>query len=296
MRRHLVLPRRGTLLVSTDVHGNHADFARVEAIFREERAREPETHWVILGDVVHAPDPSARRNVPELYDYDDGSIAIVDGILALEREHEGHVHFVLGNHDHGHVGGPHTQKFYADEVTSLEDGLSAAQRMRLRELFARALLAVVAPCGILMTHGSPDASFKKLEDLDGVPLDIKAMSASQARMLRALLTSYGQTDPVSKEMLGNVSRAAGLDLRVVVHGHDRDEKGFFREGAHQVCPVIFGAPHRNKRYVKLDLASRYDGAEALRDGVEILRLHPDVPEPVLVRSALDTIPPEGTGR
>ncbi len=259
--------------MSTDVHGNAADFARVEDLFREERAREPATHWVILGDVVHAPDQASRLSSPELYDYDDGSIEIVDRILTLEREHEGHVHFVLGNHDHGHVGGPHTRKFFADEVTSLEDGLSAAQRTRLRELFARALLAVAAPCGILMTHGSPDTSLTKLEDLDDVPLDIHAMSAEQARMLRALLTSYGQPDHVCSEMLRNVSRASGLDLRVVVHGHDRDEKGFFREGAHQVCPVIFGAARVNKRYLKLDLASRYDRAEALRDGVEIARLH-----------------------
>ncbi len=273
MRRHLILPARGILLVSTDVHGNLADFARLETIFREELAREPDTHWIILGDIVHAPDAGARRSDPAFYDYDDGSITIVDRILALEREAEGRVHFVLGNHDHGHVGGPHTHKFYTDEVTSLEEGLSEAQRVRMRGLFARALLAVAAPCGVLMTHGSPDASLTRLEDLDGVPLDIHAMSPAQAGMLRSLLTSYGQPDAVCKEMLDNVSRASGLPLRVVIHGHDRDEKGFFREGPHQICPVIFGARRENKRYLRLDLASRYDDAEALRDGVEIVRLY-----------------------
>lgn len=277
MRRHLILPARGVLLVSTDVHGNAADFARLEAIFREELAREPETHWAILGDVVHAPDPIARRSDPGFYDYDDGSMEIVDRILTLEREAGGRVHFVLGNHDHGHVGGPHTHKFYTDEVTSLEDGLSEAQRVRLRGLFSRALLAIAAPCGVLMTHGSPDASLTRLEDLDDVPLDLRAMSSAQAGMLRSLLTSYGQPDAVCKEMLGNVSRAAGLELRVVVHGHDRDEKGFFREGPHQICPVIFGARRENKRYLRLDLASRYEDAEALRDGIEILRLFPTGP-------------------
>jgi hypothetical protein len=273
MRRHVVLPARGVLLVSTDVHGNLADFARLEAIFAEESAREPETHWVILGDAVHGPDDVARVSHPDWYGYEDESMAIVDRILAVEAAAPGRVHFVLGNHDHGHVGGPHTAKFHADEVAALESGLSEAQSARLRELFGRALLAAAAPCGVLMTHGSPDASLERLEDLDDVPLELTEMSPTQARMLRSLLTSYGQPEAECRAMLGNVSRASGMDLRVVVHGHDRDEKGFFREGGNQVCPVIFGAAREDKRYVRLDLAARYEDAEALRDGVEILRLH-----------------------
>ena len=259
--------------MNTDVHGNLGDFAAMEAIFRSEREREPDTHWVILGDVVHAPDDSARMSDAELYGYADGSMEIVDRILALEQEAAGHVHFVLGNHDHGHVGGPHTHKFYADEVTALESGLSTAQRTRMHGLFQRAMLAAVAPCGVLMTHGSPDASLTRLEDVDDVPLELSAMNPTQARMLRSLLTSYGQPDAVCVEMLGSVSRASGLELGVVLHGHDRDEVGFFREGAHQVCPVIFGAARGKKRYVRLDLASRYADAAALREDVEILRLH-----------------------
>jgi 3',5'-cyclic AMP phosphodiesterase CpdA len=273
MRRHLVLPARGALLISTDVHGNAGDFERLEAIFAEERTAEPQTHWVILGDVVHAPDAGARKSSPDLYDFDDGSMQIVDRILALEKEAPGYVHFVLGNHDHGHAGGPHTHKFHGDEVAALEATLSEAERDRLRGLCERALLAVAAPCGVLMTHGAPDTTFESLADLDDVPLDITAMSPTQAGMMRSLLTSYGQPDHVCIPMLANVSRASGLDLRVVVHGHDRDEKGFFREGGHQVCPVIFGAPRANKRYIRLDLSAHYEGAAEVREDFEILRLY-----------------------
>lgn len=273
MKRHVVLPARGVLLVSTDVHGNLGDFERLEEVFRAELTREPETYWVILGDVVHAPDDTARAIIPELYGYEDGSMEIVDHILALEAEHPGKVIFVLGNHDHGHVGGPHPAKFHADEVAALESGLSLAQRARMRGLFTRALLAAVAPCGLLMTHGSPDTSLVRLEDLDDAPLELAAMSPEQARMLRSLLTSYGQPDAESVAMLANVSRSSGLELGVVVHGHDRDEKGFFREGGHQLCPVIFGAPRENKRYLRVDLASRYPDAMSLRDGFEVLRLY-----------------------
>lgn len=271
VRRHLVLPTHGAALVSTDLHGNLDDFRALEQTFA---ALGPDAHWVILGDLVHAPDPASRRDEPALYDYDDGSMAIVDGVIAAQRAAPGRVHLVLGNHDHGHVGGPHPRKFYGDEVEALESTLSPAERDRLRGLFGAALLAVVAPCGALLTHGSPDASLVDLAELDLPSLALGALDGRQRGILRALLTSYGQTDEVCREMLAAVSRRGGWDLRVVIHGHDRDEAGFFVEGETQLCPVIFGAPRAAKRCVLLDLAARYDSAASLRDGAEIRRLHP----------------------
>ena len=61
--------------------------------------------------------------------------------------------------------------------------------------------------------------------------------------------------------------------RLVVHGHDRDESGYFVENGNQVCPVIFGAPRQSKRFLVLDLAGRYEGPGGLREGVEIRRVH-----------------------
>lgn len=272
-RRHLVLPSRGVAVVNTDVHGNLEDFARLETLFRAERAVEPETHWVILGDVVHGPDAEARRSQPELYDYPDGSMEIVDRIRALREEAPEHVHFVLGNHDHGHVGGHHTQKFYEDEVEALEGRLSGEEKARMHALFGDALLAVAAPCGVLMTHGAPDDSLQDLEFLDAIPLSIRDMKYAQRMVVRSLLTSYGQPDHVAKKMLDQVSAASGLTLGVVIHGHDRDPKGFFVEGRHQLCPVIFGAEKKDKRYVRLDLSASYADAHALRDGEEIRLLY-----------------------
>jgi hypothetical protein len=55
-------------------------------------------------------------------------------------------------------------------------------------------------------------------------------------------------------------------------GHDRDENGYFTEGGNQVCPVIFGAPRHNKRFLVLDLEARYAGVESLREGIEIRKV------------------------
>lgn len=272
-RRHLILPDRGVLLVNTDVHGNAEDFARLEAIFRAERAADPETHWVILGDVVHGPDDEARASEPALYGYPDGSMEIVERIRALCEEAPEHVHFVLGNHDHGHVGGHHTKKFHEDEVEALEGTLSDEERARLHALFRDALLAVAAPCGVLLTHGSPDASLADLAALDDIPLEVREMKYSERLVMRSLLGSYGQPDEVTKKMLAQVSASSGLSLGVVIHGHDRDPAGYFREGRHQACPVIFGAPREDKRYVRLDLGKRYATVDDLRHEREVRRLY-----------------------
>jgi hypothetical protein len=162
-------------------------------------------------------------------------------------------------------------------VEALEDALSAEERSGLHGLLQRALLAVVAPCGVLLTHGAPDESLVDLRALDDVPLDVAKMTTEQRLMTRALLTSYGQTDAVATAMLSNVSRGLGFDVTALVHGHDREESGFFREGKHQLCPCIFGAPAKSKRYVRLDLGARYRDVDDLRDGAEIRRLYTSPP-------------------
>lgn len=271
-RRWLRLPNQGTLLVSTDLHGNGADFRALRSLFLSHLERDSHTHWVILGDVVHAPSEEAKRRRPRLYDYPDESLAIVQGILELQRTHSQQVHFVLGNHDFGHIGGPHTGKFHTDEVENLEAQLDAEGRQTLQKLFTSALLAVVAPCGVLLAHGSPDDTLRSLEDLDAIPLPPTWDNPYHVRLLDTFLTSYGQPGAVTGHLLARLSRE-DLPLALVIHGHDRDEAGFFFEGGNQVCPVIFGAPRENKRYVLLDLATHYSTFHAIRDGWEIRRLH-----------------------
>ncbi|MEZ4458627.1 MAG: hypothetical protein R3E66_02645 [bacterium] len=80
-----------------------------------------------------------------------------------------------------------------------------------------------------------------------------------------ILTSYGQTTEDVDEMLQRVS-TDGNELKFVIHGHDRDEDGYFIEGENQFCPVIFGAPDANKRFLVLDLSQRYDALTLAESG------------------------------
>ena len=96
-------------------------------------------------------------------------------------------------------------------MIALANTLSPQQRTRLQQFLANALLAVVAPCGVLMCHGSPDVALTNLSALNELPLDVRLCTVAQRRILQTLLTSYGQPNEISKQMLANVSAGAGLD-------------------------------------------------------------------------------------
>lgn len=262
------LPPRGHLLVSTDLHGNLEDFRALKSRFES----APDVIWVQLGDVVHGPDDESRRERPALYDYPDDSMAIVDGMLALKAAHPDRFHYVLGNHDHGHVGGPHPSKFHDDEVEALERDLSPAKRAAIRALFADSLFAVATPCGLLLTHGVPSDELRSLAELDTLSLDVASNTERANELLKDLLTSYGQQPDVVTRMLAQVS-LPGETFRVLVHGHDRDEAGYYVDGTNCLGLCIFGAPRENKRALFVDLAATYRSTADLRDGVEIVRLH-----------------------
>lgn len=272
--RYRVLPSVGRALVSADLHGNGADYRSLRDQFLDRRAEGEDLHWVILGDLVHGPDERARREQPELYDFDDESFAIVEDVARLIADHSDRIHLLLGNHDHAHIGGPPVAKFYPNESAHLESTLKRAQVRLLRELFDSALLLVVAPCGVVMSHGAPSDRLTSLEPLEKLSYDWKMCTRSQRLLLESFLTSYGQMDIVARRFLERLGACLGWELGVIVHGHDRDINGVYTEGDHQICPVLFGAYDHEKRYLELDLSDHYWSVDDLQDGVEILRLHP----------------------
>lgn len=283
LERFGLLPTAGSLMVSTDLHGNGEDFHALRQRFLARAAAAVDAYWLLLGDLVHGPDPASRQRDPSLYDFPDESWEIVQGVSDLQSQFPGQVLLVLGNHDYAHVGGPPTSKFWPNEAAHLESTLSPEQTERLRSLFHGALLVVAAACGVVFCHGSPGPRFLTPAQLNGIEYG-KIRSGEEAALLTELMTSYGQPGAVTEALLKRLSAATRLDLRLVVHGHDREPSGYFTEGGNQAEPVIFGAPKPNKRYLELDLGKHYSGLEDLREGLEIRRVHVG-PDEIAPRSA-----------
>ena len=268
--RLLELPRHGRLLVATDLQGNLGDFERLLVHLK---AAGTDAWLVLTGDLVHGPDEDTVESWPDHLGtpYRDESPRLVEAFLEAQREFEGRVHCLLGNHDHAHVGGPATAKFHDDERLALEARLDDAGKARLRACIATFPLVARAPCGVVMLHGAPSSEIDSVAQLEAVKLegfeDWHFTDFIRVPVLGALLWSRMAKPEQSRRFL------AAFGGSVALYGHDIVREGYAKEGDDQLCfSTSFGLFDRNKVYVHLDLAATYADVHALREGREILKL------------------------
>lgn len=284
MSRVLHLPARGRLLVCTDLQGNLRDFQRMEDLFRAAMVEtEGEAYVLFTGDLVHGPH-IPRDEWPDFLGeyYRDDSLGVVRSFVSLRERFPGHVHAILGNHEHGHIGGPHTAKFAPDEVELLETIVGPEGARFLREVFRDLPLVAVAPCGVVFTHGAPAADISSPEEIERARLDGFAedspLDIFDEPVIGQILWARSAPPEVARRFL----RAMGG--RVAVFGHDVVPDGYERIGDEQmIVSTSFGVHDENKVYLELDLAGRYDTVHQIREGREILPLYPSGAHRLAVR-------------
>lgn len=275
MAKVLRLPNRGRLLVCTDLQGCLRDFDRIAELFLEAQREHEDAHLLFTGDLIHGPHLS-EEEWPEFLGeyYRDASGEVIAAYEELAIAFPGRVHALVGNHEHGHMGGPHTAKFAADEVVLLERLLGADGSHRLRRVLDTFALVAIAPCGAVFTHGAPAARIDSIEDLESADLS----GQSYASPLDVLDT------PIVGKILWARSAASAEARRflralggtISIYGHDVIPEGYERIGDEQmVVSTSFGVFDANKVYVQLDLGARYRTVHELRVGREILPLYPD---------------------
>lgn len=268
----------GPVLVSADLHGNLTDFERLRDLFLASDARGEQPVWISAGDWVHGPpDADARRECLDrfgkpLYAYRDETPTILEALFALMDRFGDRVISICGNHEHAHIGGRHTQKFHDNEPAHLETRMSPAAVAELRRRFAAWPVVVrIAACGVAITHGAPiPASVAEFERTR-----FRRTDGERNHVLHSAMTRYGFCHGEDVALLDRLSEP-GCELRVLVHGHDRDEEGFSRSGdAALLLCTSFGARQARKSYLWLDRGRRYASLGELRDGMELRRLWPD---------------------
>ncbi|GAB4511953.1 MAG: hypothetical protein Tsb0020_29870 [Haliangiales bacterium] len=258
------------------------DYLRIVEVFVDAyRRTEGDAHLLFTGDLVHGP----HLNEDEWPDflgeyYRDQSGEVVEAFAALAQRYPGHVHALLGNHEHGHVGGPHTAKFAYDEVELLERNLGPARTLALRRVLRDLPLIAIAKCGAVFTHGAPAADIDSLAEIEtaklsnyheGSPLDILS-----APVIGPILWARSATGQAARRFL----RAVGGTISIF--GHDVIPEGFERIGTEQmVVSTSFGVFDSNKVYLDLNLGGRYRSVYDLRVGQEIRPLYPDKAPPSL---------------
>jgi hypothetical protein len=191
----------------------------------------------------------------------------------LRSAHPGRVHAILGNHEHGHIGGPHTAKFAADEVELLEAMLGPDLSSWLRSLLRELPLCAVAPCGAVFTHGAPAAeieSIAEVEQADLVGLSVDSpIDIFSVPVIGSLLWARSAKSEVARRFL------TAMGGTISIFGHDVIPEGFERIGDEQiVVSTSFGVFDHTKVYLALDRAARYQSVHDLRVVREIMPLYP----------------------
>jgi hypothetical protein len=275
-----VVKASGPVLISTDLHGNHEDFAALRDLFLAAEGRGEAPLWISVGDWLHGPPAGARRGVIDrhgrsLYDYVDRSPEILAELFALMDRFPARVLSLCGNHEHAHIGGPVTSKFHADEAAALEARLAPELIAELRRRFASWPIVIrLASCGVVVTHGAPPAvSAAEIERAR-----FRGGAAAERALLLAATTRYGFDPGEDRALLERLSEPGQPPYTVIIHGHDREEEGHARTGdAALLLCTSFGARRERKSYLWLDLGCRYPSLDALREGKEIRRLYPESP-------------------
>ena len=276
MARVLRLPDKGRLLVCTDLQGCMRDFDRMVEIFEQALSDyEGDAHLLFTGDLIHGPhiEPEDWPDFLGEY-YRDASGEVMIAYAQLAAQYPGKVHALLGNHEHGHIGGPHTAKFAADEVELLESRLGPDQTSWLRALLRELPLCAIAPCGAVFTHGAPAADITSIGEvekarLDGLHFD-SPVDIFDVPVVGPLLWARSAHTQVARRFL------KAMGGTIAIYGHDVIPEGFERIGDEQiVVSTSFGVFDSNKVYLELDLAASYRTVHDLRVGHEILPLYPD---------------------
>lgn len=276
MARVLRLPDRGRLLVCTDLQGCMRDFERMVELFEHAREQHKgDAHLLFTGDLIHGPhiEPEDWPDFLGEY-YRDASGELLTAYAALAARYPGRVHALLGNHEHGHIGGPHTAKFAADEVALLEQILGPVGTGRLRGIVQNFALAAFAKCGAAFIHGAPSAHIDSIKDIEAADLSgrglLSPLDVLDTPVVGRILWSRSATEGEARRFL----RATGSTM--CIFGHDVVPEGFEVTGDEQLCvSTSFGVYDSNKMYVSLDLAARYRNVHDLQIGSELLPLYPD---------------------
>jgi hypothetical protein len=285
----LRLPAHGKLLVASDLHGNYRDFLHIAARFEQ---LGPDAHLLFLGDLIHGPYLSPTEwptDAPLGHPlcgrpYRDESPAVLLGLALLSDRYPGHVHVLLGNHEHAHIGGPRTALFARDDAAALEQRLGIEASLHMASSFRSLPLVARAPCGLFFSHAAPAAELLGPEDFESIDYrryiaprrfdrnrGHKSLKPGElpAKLLGQLLWEHVLPPFKAQTLLSLVS------ANIAVYGHTIIPTGYQTIGDEQiVLSSSFGMDDQSKTMLLLNLEEHYFSVENLRSGIELVPLYP----------------------
>ena len=271
----------GTMIVTSDLHGNMEDFLQLVSIFEQ----EDDAVFLSLGDLFHGPKPLPREwSNHYLYQgryYEDESVELMWAFLELQKKYPDRVGALIGNHEHAHVGGPLVRKFHPDESGFMEANLDEDGRKALHNLINSSALIATSTSGLAFTHGAPTPftfNRKTLQNLRYAGYEFMSVAEMyESSLIGGLLWRRSASEEEVMQFLRHLNDIGDYPFSsLVVYGHDPSELGYSIENNHLLnLSTSFWTLKENKKYLRVSLDDIFYCTQDLTIGEHLLPLYPD---------------------
>jgi len=256
------------------LQGNVQDFLRVAEIFEAANLEPNGAVLVVTGDLVHGPEipeHSWPAYLGTFFKADSGEL--LRQAKRLADRYPDQVYYLVGNHEHAHIGGPIVSKFFPNEALRLEQQMGRKMSREMHDWFITwPLIAVAHEAKLLMMHAAPNAAIRSVADFDRVDFTGKGDEQFTDELLGEILWARTTTTRRARAFLGAIDK----ELKVAVYGHDVVREGYAIDREPLLCiSTSFGCYNGDKLYLRWDLSNPAKNArDVAARGLQ--PLYPDV--------------------
>jgi len=243
------LPKKGKLLVVTDIHGNLKDYKKFMDIW--DKFSQGDNHLVLTGDFIHA---MGKKK--------DQSIEVLESVKS-RWENSGNFHVLLGNHEWATISKTCIYKGGVDQNLNFENLLYKKFKDRCErkleeymEFFKKLPIAVKTGNKVFISHAGPPRDINNIDEIINITSDGYLGNVKLFQILWNRSPDYNQKE------LESFLKTVGC--KVLIVGHTPVD-GVKLVGENQLI-VSSSYSKGKKAYVELDLEKE------IKKGKDVLKM------------------------
>jgi hypothetical protein len=246
-RRHnlIVLPDKGDIVITGDLHGHRRNFERIVAYSGLEK--NPDRH-LLLQEIIHG-GPEDEKGGCLSFD-------LLADVAILKIKFSDRVHIILANHDTAFITNSEVMKNGREMNASMRQAMKRRFGNKTKDvesaierfLFSQPL-AVKCPNRIWLSHSLP--SDRMIEKFDFSIFNRNLKINDIVRPNSAYLLTWGRRQ--SSESLKMLAEKFGVDFFVL--GHQVQESGWMSNDENM---IIIDSQHDHGHLLHIDLSRQYD--------------------------------------
>jgi hypothetical protein len=246
-RRHnlIVLPDKGDIVITGDLHGHRRNFERIVAYSVLEK--NPDRH-LLLQEIIHG-GPEDEKGGCLSFD-------LLADVVRLKIKFPDRVHIILANHDTAFITNSEVMKNGKEMNASMRQAMKRRFGNRTKDvesaierfLFSQPL-AVKCPNRIWLSHSLP--SDRMIGKFDFSIFDRNLKISDIVRPNSAYLLTWGRKQ--SRESLKMLAEKFGVDFFVL--GHQVQESGWM---SNEENMIIIDSQHSHGHILHIDLSCQYN--------------------------------------